>query len=225
MNLKKVMNFLFQLHENNNRDWFKENKALYDEAKQEFEKFIEELIPFSNNFDPEIGAVSSKDCIFRIFRDVRFSKDKSPYKTNFGAFIASGGRKSPYAGFYVHLEPEESFVSGGVYMPEAKNLKAIRTEIFENPEDYKKIINNSKFKKYFKGVYGEKLKMAPRDFPKDFADIELLKHKHYAVVHNVNNTFWNRENLFDELAIIFKTLSPFNKFINKAISKEIDHFE
>ncbi len=221
MDLKIILNFLSQLKENNNRDWFKNNKISYEQAKTEFEKFVLELIQIANKYNPEIGFLNPKDCIFRIFRDVRFSKDKSPYKANFGAVIADGGRKSPFAGFYVHLEPDESFISGGVYMPESKNLKAIRTEIYENSGDYKKIINNTKFKKYFDEIYGEKLKNAPRDFPKDFADVELLKHKHYAVVHNVNNSFWDSKELFKQLSEIFGAVSPFNDFINKAINKEI----
>ena len=163
---------------------------------------------------------SAKECTFRIFRDVRFSKNKLPYKTNFGAYIAKGGRKSPFAGFYVHIEPTDSFVGGGVYMPESKYLKAIRTGIFEDVEAYKTIINSAEFKKYFDGVYGEKLKSAPRDFPKEFSDIELLKNKHYAVVHQVSDAFWTSENLFDNLSQIFEIQFRFNAFLNKAIRNE-----
>jgi len=221
MNLQIAMDFLFQLRENNNRLWFTENKNLYNEAKSEFEEFVNILIPTAKNIDPEIDVVNAKECTFRIFRDVRFSKDKSPYKINFGAFISKGGRKSPFAGYYVHLQPGESFVGGGIYMPEAKYLRAIRTKIYENVNEYKQIINSAPFNKYFSEIYGEKLKTAPRDFQKDFPDIELLKHKHYAVVHRVSDSFWTSDKLFDNLEDIFKAQLIFNQFLNEAILKEI----
>ncbi len=221
MDLKISNNFLIQLRKNNNRDWFKTNKALYVEAKKQFDQLTEVLILVIKDIDSEIDVTSAKECTFRIFRDVRFSKNKSPYKTNFGAYIAKGGRKGPFAGFYIHLEPNESFVGGGVYMPESKNLKAIRTAIFENIDNYKEIINNKTFKKHFDGIYGEKLKLAPKGFPKDFADIDLLKNKHYTVIHKVDDTFWTSENLIEYLSKIFKIQFPFNKFINKAIRSNI----
>ena len=222
MDLKKPTQFLTQLRKNNNRSWFNANKAQYTEAKKEFEQFVEILIPIIKDIDPGIDVTSAKECMFRIFRDVRFSKDKLPYKTNFGAFIAKGGRKSPFAGYYIHLEPGESFVGGGVYMPESKYLKAIRTEIYENVEGYKKIINSAAFKKHFSGIYGDKLKSAPRDFPKDFEDIDLLKNKHYVVAQKVANSFWTSEKSIEELIKIFEIQFLFNQFLNRAIKKQIN---
>lgn len=219
MDLNTPIKFLVQLRKNNNRAWFNEHKVLYNEAKKEVEQFIEMLIPIIKNIDSEIDVTSAGQCVFRIFRDVRFSNDKSPYKTNFGAFIAKGGRKSPFAGYYIHIEPRESFIGGGVYMPESKYLRAIRTEIFENTEEYKQIINSAAFKKYFGGIYGDKLKLAPQGFPKDFADIDLLKNKHYAVGHKVVDSFWTSEKMMEELAKILKIQSLFNKFMNRAIQK------
>ena len=222
MNLHKSFHFLLQLRENNNRSWFQENKKLYVTAKKEFESFIDALIPFVKEVDPEIDVMSSKECLFRIYRDVRFSKNKLPYKTNFGAFIAKGGRKSPYAGYYIHLEPFESFIGGGIYMPESKYLRAIRTEIFEDSEKFKKIISDPDFLEYFNGIYGEKLKSAPRDFPKDFEDIELLKYKHYAVTHTVGNEFWMSDNLFERIIEIFKAQYPLNEFLNRVVERTVE---
>jgi len=142
MNLQITMDFLFQLRGNNNREWFNSNKDLYNEAKNEFEGFVNILIPTTKSIDSEIDVVSAKECTFRIFRDVRFSKNKSPYKINFGAYISKGGRKNPFAGYYIHLQPGESFVGGGIYMPESKYLKAIRKKIYENVDEYKGIINS-----------------------------------------------------------------------------------
>lgn len=223
MNLKTSLDFLQQLGENNNKGWFYANKDFYNEAKNEFENLINFLIPIIKSIDNEIDVISAKECIFRIFRDVRFSKIKLPYKINFGGFISKGGRKSHYAGFYLHIEPNNSFVGGGAYMPEPRYLKAIRTEIFEETNEYKSIINNPDFKKYFKEIYGEKLKTFPRDFPKTFLDIDLIRNKHYTVSHKVDDTFWIKENLVDNLYEIFGAQLSFNKFLNRAIDNVLNY--
>ncbi|MDT8402168.1 MAG: DUF2461 domain-containing protein [Bacteroidales bacterium] len=224
MNLKLILEFLIDLRFNNNRAWFKENNPEYQKAKSEFEQLIEILLPLLKQIDESIDVTSPAECIFRIFRDVRFSENKEPYKTNFGAFISKEGRKGPYAGYYIHVEPDRSFIGGGIYMPEPNILKAIRTEIYENIDEFKGIINRDEFKGYFPDIFGEKLKMPPKGFPKDFRDIDLLKHKHYAVAHNVENTFWTGgNNLVDNLLDIFKIQYPFNTFLNRAVIKSFDY--
>jgi len=217
MKIKIILEFLNALEVNNNRNWFKSNEDGFRLARTEFENFIEEMISVLRKIDEDVVNVNAKDCIFRIYKDVRFSKDKNPYKTNFGAFIAGGGRKSKYAGYYIHIEPGKSFVGGGIYMPEPEILKKIRVQIFHNANALKKILTGSDFEKYFNGIYGEKLKTVPKGFPKDFKDIDLLKHKHYAVVHEVKDSFWNSKNLKENLLGIFKIQYPFNLFLNKAI--------
>jgi len=214
-----ILEFLIDLQFNNNKIWFNENNDRYQVSKTGFEQFIETLIPKLKRMDDSINVTSPKECIFRIYRDVRFSKDKEPYKTNFGALIAKGGRKSPFAGYYIHIEPDKSFIGGGIYMPESNVLKAIRTEIYENIKEFNNIINSSSFKKYFPEIYGDKLKMAPKGFPKDFKDIDLLKYKHYAVAFPVENSFWLDRSIFENLMDIFHTQYPFNKFLNKALIK------
>jgi len=221
MNVKICLDFLKQLGKNNNREWFHANKPLYQEAKAEFELFINILIPRLKDVDSSIDVFHAKECTFRIFKDVRFSKDKSPYKTNFGAFISRGGRKSPFAGYYVHLEPNASFIGGGSYMPQAPQLKAIRADIVTNVEKYKKIISKAAFKKYFPEVYGEKLKTAPRGFDKTWPDIDLVRNKHYAVVHHVPDSFWFSGSTQDEIIKAFKVQVAFNDFLNGAIQKTI----
>ncbi len=217
--MRVSLDFLALLKANNDREWFQANKSLYDEAKEEFEQFIAVLIPVIRGIDPDVDVVSPKECLFRIFRDVRFSKNKSPYKNNFGAFIARGGRKSPYAGYYLHMEPGASFVGGGVYMPESHYLKAIRKEIFENIQEYKAVIEGGEFRKFFGGMFGEKLKTAPKGFPKDFPDIDMLKNKHYAVTHKVDDGFWFSDTLVEDVTEIFSVLYVLNRFLNNAISK------
>ncbi|MBN2610574.1 MAG: DUF2461 domain-containing protein [Bacteroidales bacterium] len=219
MNAKIIFEFLLDLKFNNNRNWFKENHDRYQCARSEFEQFVDSLIPEIRQIDDSINVTSAKECLFRIFRDVRFSKDKEPYKTNFGAYIAKDGRKSPYAGYYVHFEPDDSFIGGGIYMPEPSILKSIRNRIFENPEVYKNIIRNGKFNMYFPDIYGEQLKTAPKGFPKDFPDIDLLKNKHYAVAHQVSNSFWFEKNVLNAVVDIFKVQYDFNRFLNDIIMK------
>lgn len=224
MNLKNILEFLIDLRFNNNRAWFKENNARYKEAKSGFEQMIESLLPGLKQIDESIDVSSPADCIFRIFRDVRFSGNKEPYKTNFGAFISKGGRKGPYAGYYIHVEPERSFIGGGIYMPDSQILNAVRKEIYENIDEFKKIINRERFREAFPEIYGEKLKQPPKGFPKDFKDIDLLKHKHYAVAHNVDNSFWIAdEELVKNLLNIFEIQYPFNSFLNRAVGKSFDH--
>lgn len=217
MNLKTSFDFLLELQFNNNRQWFKENEDFYKKAKSEFEDFTSNLITGLQKIEPEIGELTPKDCTFRIYRDVRFSKDKEPYKNNMGAFIVKGGKKSPFAGYYVHLEPGGSFVGGGVYMPEKAVLDKIRNAIFQNPEPLKKILNNKKFKSYFNEIYGEKLKTAPKGFPKDFEDIDLLKHKHYALAHSLNDDFWTNNNVDAEILKVFSVMKEFNDYFNDII--------
>lgn len=219
MNGQLILEFLIDLKFNNNKLWFGDNKERYQEAKGEFEQLIGSILTELKHMDSRIAVTSSKDCIFRIFRDVRFSKNKEPYKTNFGALIAPGGRKKSYAGYYIHIEPDESFVGGGSYMPEPDVLRAVRKEIYENVNEFKQIINEENFRKYFPDIYGEKLTLAPKGFPKDFKDIDLLKYKHYAVAFPVSNSFWTAENIIEEIMEIYRALYPFNNFLNRVIKQ------
>lgn len=217
MNLTDILPFLIDLKFNNNRKWFQENKTRYEAVRDKFESFISELIIELKKFDKTIGAIDAKDCMFRIYRDVRFSKNKEPYKTNFGAFIGKGGRKSEYAGYYVHLEPDNSFLGGGIYKPDSQTLKEIRTNIYNNTASYKKMINSSNFKQFFPELYGEKLKNAPKGFPKDFKDIDLLKFKNFVAIHHIENELITSEKLINKSKNVYKTLYPFNKYLNEVL--------
>ncbi|MEI7661185.1 MAG: DUF2461 domain-containing protein [Bacteroidota bacterium] len=217
---KLVIDFLTQLEANNNREWFQAHKNLYNEAKQEVETFVNLLIPAIAKFDESIRFVEAKDCMFRIFRDVRFGKDKSPYKTNMGAWITHAGRKSPGPGYYFHLQPGGSFVSAGVYMPEPEKLKKIRKEIYYNVAEFKKILDDKKLRSYSDGLSEiEKVKQAPRDFPKDFEDMDILKHKHYILTYPVSNELLESDHLPEMLAMAFKSMYPFNLFLRRALEE------
>lgn len=215
---KLVLEFLAHLQENNNREWFQSHKKQYDEAKKEVETFVNSVIPEIAKFDESIRLVEARDCMFRIFRDVRFAKDKSPYKLNMGAWITHAGRKSSGPGYYIHLQPESSFLSVGVYMPEPEQLKKIRREIYYNVSEFKAIINDKKIRKYSDGLQEiEKVKTAPKDFPKDFPDMDLLKHKHYILTYPLRDEMIESGHFHDLLVMAFRTMQPFNAFLKRAL--------
>jgi len=219
---KDILKFLKELKENNNREWFAENKDWYEKSKTDFSEFVTQLILEIRKFDPEIGPLEAKDCQFRIYRDVRFSKDKSPYKTNFGAYISRGGKKLNFAGYYFHMEPGEYFMSGGIYMPDGVVLKAIRQEIYHRIDEFKAIMNAPAFKKYFNGLSEmEKLKTAPKDFPRDFPDMELLKYKHYIMSRDLKEKEVLSADILKMARETYKAMVPFNYFMNSVIEDVI----
>lgn len=216
---KHVFQFLQELTTNNNREWFQANKKAYEQSKSAIEVFIKELITGVQSFDDSLAGITPKDCMFRINRDVRFSNDKSPYKTNIGGFIAKGGRNAMNAGYYLHIEPGKSFLGGGIYMPPADKLKMIRNEIYFNAPTFKKIITDTTFKKYFTEIWDDaKLKNAPKDFPKDFVDIDLLKFKNYTIIHPLKDEQIIQADFYQYVLDVFKAMFPLNRFLNHAIS-------
>ena len=215
---QNIFDFLTELKQNNTRDWFQANKKRYDAVKKEVEDYINKLIPAIHSFDKGIEFITAKDCMFRINRDVRFSNDKSPYKTNFGTYIVKGGKKSFYGGYYLHLDPEECFIGGGIWMPPADKVKLIRNEIYFNAPEYKKILADKTFIKYFKELHDpQKLKTAPKDFPKDFPDIDLLKFKSFTPIHTITKEQVVDKNFINYLLDVFKAMYPLNSFLNRAL--------
>ncbi|MBN2776163.1 MAG: DUF2461 domain-containing protein [Bacteroidales bacterium] len=212
--MKEVLAFLQDLELNNNREWFKSNEKRYKKAKTEFEHLVTKFIIEISKFEPEISGLVAKDCIFRINRDVRFSTNKDPYKNNFGAYISRSGRKSQFAGYYFHIEPGNSFAGGGIYMPDNEILKKIRTEITETPDEFIGIINENEFKNTFGEIYGEKLKTKPKGFD-EFEHPELIRHKHYAVVHHITDEELTKSNLVEKTIQIFKIQKTFNDYLNR----------
>ena len=213
-----VLDFLAQLDGNNNREWFQLHKKQYDEAKAEVESFVDSMIQDLAKFDDTVRFVEAKECMFRIFRDVRFGKDKSPYKINMGAWITRAGRKSPGPGYYIHLQPGGSFLAAGVYMPEPEQLKKIRNEIYYNITEFKSILSEKKLKKFSAGLSDmDKGKVAPRDFPKDFPEIELLKYKHYTLSSSLSDDLVSSDHFKEEALLVFKAMYPFNLFLKRAL--------
>lgn len=217
--MKTVLNFLNELKKNNTKEWFNENRKRYEESREKMLFFTELMIQEVSKFDDEIKILNPKDCFFRIFRDVRFSKDKTPYKTNMGSFITRDGRKGHRAGYYIHIEPENSFVGGGVWCPMPEPLKAVRSEIYDNADGFKEVINDKSFKNYYSEIMGEQLKTAPKGFPKDFEDIELLRHKSYAFGHELTDKVVKGDDFVLKVVEAFKELHKANRYMNVAMDK------
>jgi len=216
---KSTFQFLKDLKVNNDRDWFNANKDRYKQAKEEFDQFINALIAEIAKFDPTVAHFTAKECVFRIYRDVRFSKDKSPYKTHFGGHITSAPKKSEIhtrAGYYIHLEPGASMLAGGAYLPESKWLRSIREKIYSETKDFKKILNNRAFKETFGEIEGEKLKRPPRDFPGDHPEIEILKQKSFLATHKLKDKDVLANDFVKHSGKVFKVLAPFDAFLNAA---------
>lgn len=210
----KVFEFLEKLTQNNNREWFTENKKLYTEAQENIILFLEDLIKEMSEFDSDLGKIDAKKSLFRIYRDTRFSKDKTPYKTNFGASLGMG-KGSQKGGYYLHLEPGKSFIAGGIYMPESSVLKTLRKEISLYGQEFMKIINNKDFKKYFSELdQDDKLKKVPQGFEKEDPMAEYLKLKSFIVVYNLTDKEILDKNAYKNLAKIFKIMKPLNDFLN-----------
>jgi uncharacterized protein (TIGR02453 family) len=213
-----LFDFLNDLKANNNREWFQANKDRYNKARIEFEAFINNLIPGIRVIDPLVDMITAKDCVFRIYRDVRFSHDKSPYKTNMGAYIARGGKSSLLAGYYVHFEPDASMLAGGLYMPPPETLRKVRDEIYYQADGFKKIIYQKKFLECFGQIEDtEKMKNPPKGFSKDFPDIELLKFRNYAVMHKVPDDEALKENYLEYSLSVFSLLYPLNDWFNRIL--------
>lgn len=215
--MQRSIAFLKKLKANNNRDWFHANKEEYKASREEFSSFITGIIRNLGTYDPSLDGVEVKEVLFRIFRDIRFSKDKTPYKTHYSAFIAKGGRKGGKAGYYVHLSPEECFIAAGIHTPGKDELQAIRQEIVYSAERFNELINDL-IKKGYALNEEDKLKTGPKGFPKDSDQIEYLKNRHFLLSVNFNRSDPLSPGFEDKICEKFRELIPFTLFLNEAIS-------
>lgn len=215
---QETLAFLKKLDKNNNKAWFDKNRTQYEAAKKDILAFTQSLLQEMVAFEPSLQGMAAKDCVFRIFRDVRFSKNKAPYKNNLGCYIAPGGKKSTKAGYYMHIQPNgQSFLAGGMYLPENNLLKLIRQEIDYNTEEFKKIIESKSFKKTFGTIQGEQLKNPPKGYDKDHPEIALLKFKSYTAWHKISDEDVIDKKFLKTCVAVFKELYPFNQFLNRAV--------
>lgn len=215
--MKTILSFLEDLKKNNNKEWMDQNKGRYQQARKEFESLVGILIEKITLFDESIAGIQPKNCIFRLNRDIRFSNDKRPYKENMGAFISGQGKKAVDGGYYVHLEPGQSMLAGGTYMPPADVLGRIRQEIDYNPDVLLSFSEEKAFKEYFGDFAGERLKKAPKGYPADHPQIRFLNLKSLIVTHPLTDKQVTGENFIPYTIEIFMAMKPLNDFLKTAI--------
>jgi len=218
---KSTLTFLKDLKQNNAKEWFDVNRKAYDAARADFTNLVANVIAHYSKEDEEIASLQAKDCLFRINRDVRFSKNKAPYKTNFGASIARGGKKSIYAGYYIHVEPgNNSFVGGGLWMPETAQLKKVRQEIDYNFAAFEPLVSAPAFKTVYGSLYtGEdsKLSRPPKGYDDSNPAIEYLKFKSLIALHPLKDAELTDKNLLQTIQQAFTALHPLDVFLNTAL--------
>lgn len=213
-----TFDFLTELANNNNREWFTANKSRYEAARKNVEELVDEVISKFGKIEPAVAGLTGKKSVMRIYRDVRFSKDKSPYKKNFGTVLGTTEKGVNGPCYYLHIEPGQCFVAGGYWMPPADHVKAIRQEIDYNTQEFKSIIEGKGFKQYFKELdVEEKLKTAPKGYPSDHPDIELLKLKSYTASAQLNPKELLDNKVVDKIVGIFSEIQPLNQFLQNAI--------
>ena len=213
-----TLQFLKGLHKNNNREWFLANKVKYEAAKNNFLQFVETTLSAIQQFDNNLNELAAKQCVFRINRDVRFSKNKDPYKNNFGASFNKGAKKIMAAGYYFHLEPGNSFIGGGLWMPEAADLQKLRQEIDYCYKEFASIINHKKFVNTFGSLSEEaKLTRPPKGYDIDNPAIEYLKLKSFTAIIPLKDAEILDKGIVKKSTEIFTTLSPLVHFLNRAI--------
>ena len=225
--MQRIIAFLRQLAANNNREWFAAHKAEYQACKAEFDRFVEQLVAAVRGFDDSIPALTPADCTYRIYRDTRFSKNKDPYKTHFGAFICPGGKKSPFSGYYVQVGPDDNgFDSGcvlatGNYCVDPKVLKILREDIeLDRGEAFDKAVDSASG---FRLDLDGSLKRCPRGFPADQPYSHWFLLKNYCLVSHVGVNYFLRPALINRLTDDLQKTKPFLDLINRAVEYSLDN--
>lgn len=216
---QSTLKFLAGLKKNNNKNWFLAHQDAYLKAKENVEAFAGEMLKQLATLDPGFHDLSPKDCTYRIYRDVRFSADKTPYKTNMGVYFNAAGKKADAPGYYVHIEPGAAFVAAGMWMPEKDKLKAIRQEIDYNADDLEKIMSATAFKKVFENSIGqnEALQRMPKGYEDDNPAAQYLKLKSFVVRRKISDEDLQKPGAVKALFSLLKTAIPFNEFLKRAI--------
>ncbi len=219
---KSTLVFLENLKKNNNRDWFLDHKKDYEAFKKDYYALIEVMLNELKKYDSSLEMVQVKDCAFRINRDIRFSKDKSPYKTHIGIGISADGKKNCKSGYYLHIEENACFIGGGIYMPMPDQLQKIRKEIDFFYDDLNEIINEKNFKSTFKTLSKEEgmyLKNPPKGFDKEHPAIEFLKLKSFTAGKSFDVLDSLKPDFALNMVSVLLTLKPFSDFLNRALEE------
>ncbi|HEU0136520.1 MAG TPA: DUF2461 domain-containing protein [Flavobacterium sp.] len=220
---KESLLFLSDLKKNNNREWFVANKKRYDAYKEEYQQLIRKFLDAMVPLDESLKHLEVKDCAFRINRDIRFTKDKTPYKAHLPIWMSTGQKNTNLAGYYLHFEKGASFIAGGVYWPDAADLKKIRKEIAFFHEDLEKVVADKKFSEEFGQLDRDEtnsLKTAPKDFDKEHPAIEFLKLKCFTATQKIDDKMLADKDGVTKIANKLIALKPLNEFLNRALTSE-----
>lgn len=220
---KNTLQFLEDLKANNNRDWFLANKKRYEAYKKEYHQLIGDFLNVMKPQDASLEMLEIKNCTFRINRDIRFSKDKSPYKSHMGIWMSTNAGSPNAPGYYIHIEKGASFIAGGLYSPEAADLKKIRKEIAFFYDDLEEILNDAAFKKYFDGfnrTEANSLKTTPKDFEKDHPAIEFLRLKSFTVFRKFEDKELFNPSFVKNAAEKLIAIKPLLAFLNRGLTSE-----
>ncbi len=219
MDIKSIINYLSALQENNNREWYHENKEDFKKANAEFENLLQALILEIGKFDSSVLLNNPKDLTFKIVRDTRFSHDKSPYNPAFCAHISSKGKLPVPVGYYLMIKPDnQSFLGGGLFADMFKEVTAmVRDYIAGNGKEWEEIIHEPEFEKYFT-VRGTALKNVPAGYGKEHPQAEYLKFKSWYLEYPVKDEELSNEGFLAEAAEIFRVMKPFNDYLNRALA-------
>ncbi len=210
-----TLKFLKDLKKNNNKPWFDKNRKQYDAAKVDFLSLVDRVIKGISAFDTSIANLEAKNCTFRINRDVRFSKNKDPYKSNIAAYFNKDGKKGLGSGYYLHIEPGKSFVAGGIWMPEPAVLSGIRQEIDYSFAGWKKIVEGRAFKKMFpEGLQGESLSRPPKNYDESNPALRYIKMKSFIVTHSFTDAEVQHKDFVKYIAKTFEAMKPLIDFLN-----------
>jgi uncharacterized protein (TIGR02453 family) len=214
-----TLKFLKDLRKNNNKPWFDDHRDQYEAAKENILSLAGALIKGIAAFDPPLGNLHPKDCTFRINRDIRFSKDKSPYKSNMACYFNKAGKKGNGGGYYIHIEPGKSFAAGGIWMPGVTELASIRQEIDYDLNEWKKIISNTSFKKQFPRGFADNeiLTRPPKGYDENNPAIGFIKMKSFVIMRSFSDTEVQSKSFVKDVAKAFQLMHPLVSFLNKAI--------
>ena len=215
--MQDIFHFLRELAANNTREWFQANRSWYDQIHAQFDDIVKGLLVRIAQFDPSVSHLDIKDCTYRIYRDIRFSPDKSPYKRHLGCYISAKGKQSFHAGYYFHLQPGASFMAAGTWYLPSHILKEVRMSIVEDLSTFREIAEEPCFRQSFSTLGYEPLKTMPKGFPKDFAYPEYLRIRMYAAGADLPDSFFRPSDWLDQVARRFESGKPFIDFLNDTI--------
>ncbi len=217
--MSELFTYLDSLRANNNREWFNAHRAEFDILRQQYISDVQRLINALGKVEPSLARVEARDCVYRIYRDTRFSPDKTPYKTYFSALISPTGRHCDRACWYLHVGADECAVYGGVWMPESKVLKKLRKAIVDNIDEFREIIGTPQVEKLFPGWYGATLKTAPKGYDRNHPDIDLLRLTEYGKMHALDRAFFDDPQWPEKAAAMMAVLKPMCDFLNYSIDE------